>query len=42
MLQSIRKLQQQGVSEIILDLRYDPGGSVASASKLAAVLSQWF
>jgi carboxyl-terminal processing protease len=39
MLQSIQKLQQQGVAELILDLRYNPGGSVASATKLAAVLA---
>jgi len=39
MLLSIQKLLQQGVSECILDLRYNPGGSVASATKLAAVMS---
>lgn len=39
MLQSIQKLQQKGVSEMILDLRYNPGGSVASATKLAAMLA---
>jgi carboxyl-terminal processing protease len=39
MLQSIQKLQQQGVTELILDLRYNSGGSVASATKLAAVLA---
>jgi carboxyl-terminal processing protease len=38
MLTSIQKLQQKGVSDMILDLRYNPGGSVASATKLAAVL----
>jgi carboxyl-terminal processing protease len=42
MLQSIQKLQQKGVSELILDLRYNPGGSVASATKLAAVLANNF
>jgi C-terminal processing protease CtpA/Prc len=42
MLQSIQKLQQQGVSECILDLRYNPGGSVASATKLSAVLANTF
>jgi carboxyl-terminal processing protease len=42
LLQSIQKLQQQGVSECILDLRYNPGGSVASATKLAAVLTNSF
>jgi C-terminal processing protease CtpA/Prc len=39
MLQSIQKLQQQDITECILDLRYNPGGSVASATKLAAVLA---
>jgi C-terminal processing protease CtpA/Prc len=38
-LQNIQKLKQQGVSECILDLRYNPGGSVASATKLAAMLA---
>ncbi|MCS3799300.1 C-terminal processing protease CtpA/Prc [Chitinophagaceae bacterium OAS944] len=42
MLQSIQKLQQQGVTEFILDLRYNPGGSVASATKLAALLTSNF
>jgi C-terminal processing protease CtpA/Prc len=38
MLQSMQKLKQQGVTECIIDLRYNPGGSVASATKLAAML----
>jgi carboxyl-terminal processing protease len=42
MLQSIQKLQQKGVTELILDLRYNPGGSVASATKLAAMLANNF
>ncbi|THU39209.1 hypothetical protein FAM09_11890 [Niastella caeni] len=42
LLQSIQKLQQQGVSECILDLRYNAGGSVASATKLAAMLANTF
>ena len=41
-LQSIQKLKQQGVTECILDLRYNPGGSVASATKLAAMLASNF
>jgi carboxyl-terminal processing protease len=42
LLQSIQKLQQQGLSECILDLRYNPGGSVASVTKLGAVLANSF
>lgn len=42
MMQSIQKLQQQGVTECILDLRYNPGGSVASATKLSAMLAPSF
>jgi carboxyl-terminal processing protease len=38
-LQSLQKLKEQGVTECILDLRYNPGGSVASATKLAAMLT---
>lgn len=42
MLLSVQKLLQQGVSECILDLRYNPGGNVASATKLAAVMTRDF
>ncbi|MBO9205188.1 MULTISPECIES: S41 family peptidase [Niastella] len=41
-LQGIQKLKQQGITECILDLRYNPGGSVASATKLAAMLASNF
>ena len=42
LLQSMNKLKNEGVSECIIDLRYNPGGSVASASKLAAMLTGSF
>jgi carboxyl-terminal processing protease len=42
LLQSINKLKNEAVSECIIDLRYNPGGSVASASKLAAMLTGSF
>ena len=42
LLQSLQKLQHAGVSECIIDLRYNPGGSVASATKLAAMLVPFF
>ncbi|WP_207513521.1 S41 family peptidase [Longitalea luteola] len=42
LLQSVQKLKNEGVVECILDLRYNPGGSVASASKLAAMLVSSF
>ncbi|WP_205509684.1 S41 family peptidase [Longitalea arenae] len=38
LLAGLQKLKQQAVSECILDLRYNPGGSVAAATKLAAML----
>lgn len=38
LLQSMQKLKKEGVSECILDLRYNPGGSVAAVTKLAAML----
>lgn len=38
LLQAIQKCKNAGVSELILDLRYNPGGSVASSAKLAAML----
>lgn len=37
-LESIEKLKHAGVTELILDLRFNPGGSVASSAKLAAML----
>lgn len=42
LLQSMYKLKNEGVSECIIDLRYNPGGSVASACKLAAMLTSSF
>lgn len=39
-LEAIRSLSDQGASELILDLRYNPGGDVSSAAKIAAVLSK--
>ena len=42
LLQSMQKLKNEGVSECIIDLRYNPGGSVASATKLAAMLMNSF
>ena len=38
LVQSVTKLKKAGIAECILDLRYNPGGSVASAAKLAAML----
>ena len=38
LLQSMQKLKNEGVTECIIDLRYNPGGSVASATKLAAMM----
>lgn len=38
LLQSIQQFKNAGVEEMILDLRYNPGGSVASAAKLASVV----
>lgn len=37
-LESIEKLKHAGITELILDLRFNPGGSVASSAKLAAML----
>jgi C-terminal processing protease CtpA/Prc len=42
LLQSMQKLKNEGISECIIDLRYNPGGSVASATKLAAMLAPSF
>ncbi|HEY0612275.1 MAG TPA: S41 family peptidase [Chitinophaga sp.] len=36
---AIDKLKRAGVSELILDLRYNLGGSVASSAKLAAMIA---
>ena len=32
------KFKQQGINELVLDLRYNPGGSVASSAKLASLI----
>lgn len=42
LVQALQKLKNSGVTECILDLRYNPGGSVASATKLAATLMNSF
>lgn len=39
LLEAIAKLKQAGIKELILDLRYNAGGSVASSAKLAALLA---
>jgi carboxyl-terminal processing protease len=38
MMDAVQKLKNANVTELILDLRYNPGGSVASSAKLAAML----
>ncbi len=38
LLQRVQRLKNEGIRELILDLRYNPGGSVASAAKLAAAI----
>lgn len=42
LLQAVGKLQEAAIAELIIDLRYNPGGSVASATKLAAMLAPAF
>lgn len=37
-LDAIQKFKNAGATELILDLRFNPGGSVASSAKLAAML----
>lgn len=37
-LEAIQKLKTAGITELILDLRFNPGGSVASSAKLAAMV----
>ncbi|MBS7566951.1 PDZ domain-containing protein [Mucilaginibacter sp. Bleaf8] len=38
-LDSLNKLKSQGISELVIDLRYNPGGDVSSAAKIAATLT---
>ncbi|GEP94267.1 peptidase S41 [Chitinophaga cymbidii] len=40
LLEAFRKFRDAGVSELILDLRYNAGGSVASSAKLAALIAR--
>lgn len=40
MLDSLNKLKSAGVTEWIIDVRYNPGGDVASAAKIAAVFTR--
>lgn len=39
LLDAFAKLKQQGVQECIIDLRYNPGGSVASCAKMLGMLA---
>lgn len=38
-LDSLRMLRDKGISELILDLRYNPGGDVSTTAKIAGALS---
>jgi C-terminal processing protease CtpA/Prc len=38
LLDAMQKFINAGITELVLDLRYNPGGSVASSAKLAAML----
>ncbi|MCD8739854.1 S41 family peptidase [Mucilaginibacter roseus] len=38
-LDSLNKLKNEGVSKLIIDLRYNPGGDVSSAAKIAATVT---
>ncbi|MFT3827463.1 MAG: S41 family peptidase [Chitinophagaceae bacterium] len=40
LLQAFNKLKQASVSELILDLRYNAGGSVATSAKMAAMIAK--
>ncbi|MFC0516371.1 S41 family peptidase [Mucilaginibacter angelicae] len=39
MLDSLTKLEAAGISNLIIDLRYNPGGDVSSAAKIAGALT---
>lgn len=39
LLEAFRKLKEAGAQELVLDLRYNAGGSVASGAKMAAMIS---
>lgn len=39
LLDSLGKLKSAGISELILDMRYNPGGDVSSAAKIVAALT---
>jgi C-terminal processing protease CtpA/Prc len=39
LLDAFRKFKEAGISELVLDLRYNAGGSVASSAKLAALVT---
>ncbi len=39
---AIGNLKSQGITELVLDLRYNPGGSIATATRLASMITGQF